>query len=139
MSDYRTGGHLPLFEGRNGVLRNQEPTWRRQWKPCAANCGRLIPVNGDNTNDPYCSKECAQKPLRREVLPTQNAVSQKREGKRERMLARLKAGRASTWDLIQIGGSGFSSRLAELRRDGWKITCEEREDGAVYTLETPRG
>lgn len=74
-------------------------------------------------------------PRRTEILPTAAAVARKREGKRERMLERLKCGSATTWELMSIGGSGFSSRIAELREAGHRIDCEEHEDGAVYTLE----
>jgi hypothetical protein len=50
------------------------------------------------------------------------------------MLERLKCGPATTWDLMQIGGAGFSSRLHELREAGRRIDCERHEDYAVYTL-----
>jgi hypothetical protein len=43
-------------------------------------------------------------------------------------------GPCSTITLMMAGGSGFSSRLAELRRAGHVIACEEQEDGAIYTL-----
>ena len=63
----------------------------------------------------------------------------RRESKAQRMLARLKSGPAGTYELMQIGGAGFSSRLRELRNQGWKIRCEQRAEGgaewSVYTLE----
>lgn len=74
-------------------------------------------------------------PRRTEILPLANAVARKREGKRIRMLRRLESGPATTLELMQIGGAGFSSRLRELRDAGHRIVCEEHEDGAVYTLE----
>jgi hypothetical protein len=48
-------------------------------------------------------------------------------------------GPARTIDLMVIGGSGFSSRLRELRDEGYRIECEQDEGGALYTLreETP--
>lgn len=73
-------------------------------------------------------------PRRTEILPTAAAVAQKRAGRRERMLERLKMGPTTTLELMQIGGAGFSSRLRELRDAGHRISCEEHEDGAIYTL-----
>jgi hypothetical protein len=74
--------------------------------------------------------------VRTEFLPTASRVSLKRLGKRERILARLKEGPATTWELMQLGGAGFSSRIAELRRDGWNIPAPEmHEDYGVYRLE----
>jgi hypothetical protein len=75
---------------------------------------------------------------RREFLPTQANQSARREGKRELILERLRIGPLNTLQLMLLGGSGFSSRLAELRRDGHRIDCEEHEDGAVYTLLGPK-
>lgn len=69
--------------------------------------------------------------------PAQRQLSahlDKRESRKARMLARLECGPATTLDLMQIGGAGFSSRLAELRRDGHPITCENHLDYAVYRL-----
>lgn len=74
-------------------------------------------------------------PRRTEFAPTAAAVARKREGKRERMLARLKSGPATTWELLLLGGAGFSSRLRELRDEGHRIECEEHDEGATYRLE----
>jgi hypothetical protein len=71
---------------------------------------------------------------RREFLPSQAAQSARRASKAQKMLERLKCGSATTWELMQIGGAGFSSRLHELRGAGHRINCEQHEDGAVYRL-----
>jgi hypothetical protein len=86
----------------------------------------------------WCAQKAAGAQRRIEWTPEASRVALKREGKRERMLARLRQGPARTIDLMLLGGSGFSSRLKELRRDGHRITCEEHEDGAVYTLLGPK-
>jgi hypothetical protein len=72
--------------------------------------------------------------VRQEWLPTQAAQSAKRASKAQKMLDRLKCGSSNTWELMQIGGAGFSSRLHELREAGHRIDCEQNEDYAVYTL-----
>jgi hypothetical protein len=73
-----------------------------------------------------------------EWTPTASKQETKRNGRRERMLARLQAGPATTWELMQIGGAGFSSRLNELRRAGHNIPAPEmREDFAIYHIEEP--
>jgi hypothetical protein len=67
-------------------------------------------------------------------LPTQAAQSAKRASKAQKMLERLKCGPATTWDLMQLGGAGFSSRLFELRSQGYVIEAESQGDYAIYTL-----
>jgi hypothetical protein len=63
----------------------------------------------------------------------------KRESRAARMLARLKCGPATTKELNDLGGAGFSSRLRELRNAGHRITCEqhvhEGSEWAIYRLE----
>ena len=66
-----------------------------------------------------------------------SAHLQRRESRKARMLARLQQGPATTWELMQLGGSGFSSRLTELKRENHRIVCENHLDGAVYRLEVP--
>jgi hypothetical protein len=51
------------------------------------------------------------------------------------MLERLRLGPATTFELMALGGAGFSSRLAELRRAGHNIPSPEmHEDFGVYRL-----
>lgn len=76
-------------------------------------------------------------PRRVEVDPTRNAVALKRDGRRARMLDRLRCGPATTLEMMMLGGAGFSSRLHELREAGHRITCVEQDDGAIYTLVVP--
>ena len=74
-----------------------------------------------------------------EWTETASRVSQKRAGKRERMLARLQAGPCRTWELLALGGSGMSGRLHEIREDlkpqGLTVKCDQDEDGGVYTIQ----
>jgi hypothetical protein len=71
---------------------------------------------------------------RREFLPSVAKESAKRDGKRVKILDRLRMGPARTIDLMVIGGSGFSSRLRELRDEGYRIECEQDDQGGLYTL-----
>jgi len=75
---------------------------------------------------------CGQRRL--EFGPTAAKVENKRSGKRAAILARLESGPARTWDLMLLGGAGFSSRIRELRVEGHRIECEQDEDGATYRL-----
>lgn len=70
-------------------------------------------------------------PAQREL----SAHMRKRESRKARMLARLQQGEATTWELMQLGGSGWRSRLHELKLDGYQYSCENRLDYAVYRLE----
>lgn len=72
--------------------------------------------------------------VRQEFFPTANRVSLKRQGRAFRILDRLRQGPARTWDLMMLGGAGFSSRIRELRVMKYDIRCEQDEDGATYTL-----
>lgn len=74
---------------------------------------------------------------RLEFTPTASKVENKRQGQRERLLARLESGPARTWDLMLIGGPGFSSRIRELRVAGHDIFCDQDGEGAVYRLVKP--
>jgi len=86
--------------------------------------------------DAYASTGAVQKRI--EFLPTANKQETKRNGRRERMLARLQAGPATTFELMALGGAGFSSRLNELRRAGHNIPAPEMHEGyAIYHLEEP--
>ena len=76
----------------------------------------------------------APKQRRMEFGPTASRVAQKRASKAARMLERLRCGPATTFDLMMLGGAGFSSRLHELREAGHRIECEQGEGGATYRL-----
>jgi DNA-binding HxlR family transcriptional regulator len=69
-----------------------------------------------------------------EFGPTASKVESKRTSQRLLILGRLQKGPARWWELMQIGKSGFSSRLSELKRDGHVIRCDQDEDGGLYTL-----
>ena len=100
------------------------------------------PLRGRQTA--FCSDHCrwlawdAEHPrLNAGWTPTQRQLSlhlDKRESRKARMLARLREGEATTWELMQIGGSGWRSRLHELSVEGHPYTCENRLDYAVYRL-----
>ncbi len=64
----------------------------------------------------------------------QSRVLDKRESKKARLLALLQRGPARTWDCMLAGGSGWRSRLQELREEGHRISTEEHPDFAIYTL-----
>lgn len=78
--------------------------------------------------------EAARAQRRIEWTPTASAVSLKRQGRAFQILDRLRQGPARTWDLMMLGGAGFSSRIRELRVSGFQIECTQDEDGAVYRL-----
>jgi len=71
---------------------------------------------------------------RLEFGPTASAQENGRLGRRERILARLRHGSATTREMMMLGGAGFSSRIRELRVAGHEIAVEMNEDGAVYRL-----
>ena len=72
-----------------------------------------------------------------EFLPLASREENHRSGQRAAILARLRFGPAPTWELNQIGGSGFSSRIAELRKSGFQIKAVRIERHAMYRLEEP--
>jgi len=82
----------------------------------------------------YAAQDSAMGQRRIEWTPTASAVSLKRQGRAFQILDRLRQGPARTWDLMMLGGAGFSSRIRELRVSGFQIECEQDEDGAVYRL-----
>ena len=52
-----------------------------------------------------------------------------------RVLARLKAGPATNWQLVEVGGIRAVGRVHELREDGWQITKAHDTGGTwTYTL-----
>ena len=109
-------------------------------------CG--IPYEVRRTGQRYCSAVCKDREYNRmhpvvrqarlDFTPAASELAHAlrgRETKAERILARLKQGPATTWELAMTGGIRFGARLLELRRAGHRITTEEREDHAVYRLE----
>lgn len=114
-------------------------------------CGREFPVYARHAKDHgFCKPACRAKwhrdhpgQRRLEFLPTADRQAKKRLGRREAMLARLRAGSVRTWELMSLGGSGFSGRLHEIReqirREGLTVRCIEDEEGATYRLEVLGG
>lgn len=95
----------------------------------------------------YCSRRCkdeaynrAHPVVRQQRLDFTPAASElahalrNRETRAQKMLARLRLGPASTFDLMMLGGAGFSSRLKELRRAGHEIEVSGGPERFVYTL-----
>ncbi|NNM31961.1 MAG: hypothetical protein HKO53_02795 [Gemmatimonadetes bacterium] len=88
----------------------------------------------------YCGRSCADEAW----SAVKRAKRSKRTTRGERILARLREGPATTGDLMAIGGSGWRSRLQELRdgkvdRVEHEVRTESHGDYAVYTLEVSRG
>lgn len=64
---------------------------------------------------------------------------QRRERNVDRVLARLKAGPATTVQLIEVGGCRAPARVWELKRKGYAITVTHVEGGLyVYELKGER-
>ena len=61
-----------------------------------------------------------------------------RAAKTQAVLERLQAGEASSRDLLEVGGLRYASRVYELRREGWVITCNERAGVFWYRFEGRR-
>lgn len=109
-------------------------------------CGAPLPPQKVRRGRPkeFCGDRCRRQQWEREH-PRQLAIlflpdSKRRSTKSRNILARLAQGPATTWDLMRIGGSGWRSRLQELREgqvDGTahQIRTESHGDYAVYTLE----
>ncbi len=63
----------------------------------------------------------------------------RRLSNRDRVLARLKEGPASTLDLIVVGGTRAPGRVWELRQDGWPVMVEDHGEGKfIYKLTGPQ-
>ncbi len=123
--------------------------WECQW------CGHEFPPSLRNRK--YCSVRCQNRaynhdhPVARQrpldfsgrAAPAigtpahaeQRAALDRRESKKGRLLALLRRGPAKTFDMMLAGGSGFRSRVQELREEGHRISTEEHADFAIYTLE----
>ena len=98
------------------------------------------------TYEPYARRKAAQKTSGasacRAELWRRYRLRQdgKRATKAQRMLARLREGPATTLELMAVGGSGWRSRLQEVRdgrADGecHEVRGESHGDWWVYTLE----
>ena len=57
-----------------------------------------------------------------------------RETRAQRIVARLRLGPASTWELVKVGGSRFGARLNELKAAGMTWDREDHADHSVYTM-----
>jgi hypothetical protein len=78
-------------------------------------------------------------PVRPRVNPVVRELG-RRERNKDRVLARLKQGPATTMDLILVGGARAVGRCWELRREGYVITVEHIDGGLFrYTLRSPSG
>jgi hypothetical protein len=65
------------------------------------------------------------------------AAVAKRETGSQRILARLRQGPATTWELAKVGGLRFSARLHELEAQGLRYEREDRnEQGSEYSVYT---
>ncbi|MBF1350270.1 MAG: DNA-binding protein [Neisseria lactamica] len=49
------------------------------------------------------------------------SIKSKTPSQRERILARLRKGSVTSWELAQMGILGYNSRIMELRRAGYEI------------------
>ena len=109
-------------------------------------CGR--PVTGKGR---HCSRRCkdraynAAHPVKRQqpdqprldFTPAASELAHAvrgRETKAQRIVARLRQGPATTWELGQVGGFRFSARLQELEARGLRYEREDRADHSVYTM-----
>lgn len=116
-------------------------------------CGHRFEIH--RANQRYCSAACKDRAYnqrnpvaRQRALPLspaapaigtpahveQRQALNKRQTKKARLLALLRKGSALTWDMMMAGGSGWRSRLQELREDGYTVRTEEHPDYAIYRL-----
>lgn len=127
-------------EPSGGVTRQRAPFW--------CYCGALIPDRRRWRGARYCSTRCKDKqynethPVARQArldfTPAASELAHAlrgRETRAQRILARLRQGPATTWELAQTGGVRFGARLLELRRAGHRISTVEHADHAVYSLD----
>ena len=70
------------------------------------------------------------------LTPTPVAVElQRRESNRDRVLARLRQGPATTMQLIEVGGTRAPARCHELNKRGYVVTSTHVDGGLwVYAL-----
>jgi hypothetical protein len=74
---------------------------------------------------------------RLEFAPTAAREENHRSGQRAAILALLRLGPMTAVELFQVAGSGFSSRLFELREQGHRIKTRMVARHGVYELEEP--
>ena len=55
------------------------------------------------------------------------SIKSKTPSQRERILARLRKGSVTSWELSQMGILGYNTRIMELRRAGHHIVTEMEE------------
>ena len=84
----------------------------------------------------YCGQDCRVRAWKQSQDRRENG----RETKAQRIVARLRQGPASTWDLAKVGGIRFGARLDELKAAGMTWDREDHADHSVYTMtREPRG
>lgn len=129
------GAPLPGLAGPAKPLQRDQETRYCQ----RGGCGRTL--RGKQAS--WCSETCRWKVWdeahpRLDFTPAASELAHAirgRETKAQRILARLRQGPATTWQLAQTGGIRFGARILELRRAGHRITTVEHADHAVYSLE----
>jgi hypothetical protein len=69
-------------------------------------------------------------------LPTERLREDKRRlSNKQRVLARLQEGPATTRQLMEVGGTRAPGRVHELRGEGWIVEVEDRGNGLhIYRL-----
>jgi hypothetical protein len=82
----------------------------------------------------WAHQKAAGAQRRIEWTPEASREENHRHGQRAQILARLKMGPATTLEMMNMGGSGFSSRIAELRKEGWDIKAKRIDRHAMYEL-----
>lgn len=68
------------------------------------------------------------------------SIKSKTPSQRERILARLRKGSVTSWELSQMGILGYNSRIMELRRAGHEIitVMEDVQNQFVETVKRGR-
>lgn len=136
------GRAVRLWFGRESTPADSGGVTRQQCPVCG------IQYEVRRSNQRYCSSTCKDtaynrahpvaRQARLDFTPASSELAHAvrgRESKAARILARLRQGPATTWELAQAGGIRFGARLLELRRAGHRITTVEHADHAVYSLE----
>jgi hypothetical protein len=126
-------------------------------EPCGASTGHVAPLQPNlcgtcgrvltGKQKIWCSIECKWRGWDRmhprfDFTPAASLHAHAlrgRESKGQRILARLKAGPATTMELARVGGIRFGARILELRQAGHRITREDHrhagDEWSTYTLE----
>ena len=154
------GRAVRLWFGREsadgGSVASGSVATLRSGIPCDF-CGAEIPLSRRRGSERrFCSEKCrrdsweAKHP--RTLVPEQPRLDftpaasdlahalRGRETRAQRIVARLRLGPASTWELVKVGGSRFGARLNELKAAGMTWDREDHADHSVYTMtREPRG